>query len=67
MWAMNSSVTLDSATSVMSSLCLEINCSNRSKGPSKLSSRSVKGVTVRVVAEAASSTSAVSSPSVPAT
>ena len=37
--AMNSSVTVASATSVMSSLCLEIRLSSRSKGPSKLSSR----------------------------
>ena len=37
MWAMNSSVTADSAISVMSSLCLEISESSRSKGPSKLS------------------------------
>ena len=35
--AMNSSVTRDSDTSVMSSLCLEIRLSSRSKGPSKLS------------------------------
>ena len=41
-WAMNSSVTRDSATSVMSSLCLEIRLSSRSKGPSKLSSRTSK-------------------------
>src|SRR6266704_3100966 len=34
---MNSSVTLDSATSVMSSLCLEISPSSRSNGPSKTS------------------------------
>ena len=36
---MNSSVTVARATSVMSSLCLEIRLSSRSKGPSKLSSR----------------------------
>ena len=36
---MNSSVTLDSATSVMSSLCLAIRLSSRSNGPSKLSRR----------------------------
>ena len=36
MWAMNSSVTCDNETSVMSSLCREIRCSNRSNGPSKL-------------------------------
>src|SRR5262245_45843576 len=34
---MNSSVTLDSAISVISSLCLEIRPSSRSKGPSKTS------------------------------
>src|SRR6202020_2554293 len=34
---MNSSVTLDSDTSVMSSLCLEISPSSRSNGPSKTS------------------------------
>src|SRR5580692_2182583 len=34
---MNSSVTLDSDTSVMSSLCLEISPSSRSNGPSKMS------------------------------
>src|SRR5690606_1304966 len=34
---MNSSVTFDSDTSVMSSLCLEISPRRRSKGPSKLS------------------------------
>src|ERR1700734_1124538 len=34
---MNSSVTLDSDTSVMSSLCLEIRPSSRSNGPSKTS------------------------------
>src|ERR1700722_678574 len=34
---MNSSVTLDSDTSVMSSLCLEIRPSSRSNGPSKMS------------------------------
>src|SRR5690606_19526627 len=39
MCAMNSSVTFDSATSVMSSLCLAISVSSRSKGPSKLSRR----------------------------
>src|SRR5690349_14925961 len=37
MWAMNSSVTVDSETSVTSSLCREISCSSRSNGPSKLS------------------------------
>src|SRR5215213_2588576 len=36
---MNSSVTWCRATSVMSSLCFEIRLSKRSKGPSKLSSR----------------------------
>ncbi len=41
-WAMNSSVTVDSETSVMSILCLEIRLSRRSKGPSKLSSRTSK-------------------------
>src|SRR5690606_32728186 len=41
MCAMNSSVTLDNATSVMSSLCLEMSCSSRSNGPSKLSSRTL--------------------------
>ena len=39
---MNSSVTCDSATSVMSSLCLEIRLSSRSNGPSKLSRCSSK-------------------------
>src|SRR5580693_1933384 len=34
---MNSSVTLDSAISVMSSLCLEISASSRSNGPSNTS------------------------------
>src|SRR6202451_4855045 len=34
---MNSSVTLDSDTSVMSSWCLEISPSSRSNGPSKMS------------------------------
>src|SRR5215469_7156571 len=34
---MNSSVTWDSATSVMSSLCLEIRASSRSNGPSNTS------------------------------
>src|SRR6201999_1048944 len=34
---MNSSVTVDSDTSVMSSLCLEISPSSRSNGPSKTS------------------------------
>jgi Mrp family chromosome partitioning ATPase len=34
-YAMNSSVTWESATSVMSSLCLEISASSRSNGPSK--------------------------------
>src|ERR1700760_2862267 len=34
---MNSSVTCDSATSVMSSLCLEISASSRSNGPSNTS------------------------------
>src|SRR4051795_7383930 len=38
---MNSSVTADSAISVTSSLCLPISCSSRSKGPSKLVSRTV--------------------------
>ena len=38
--AMNSSVTCESETSVMSSLCLEIRLSSRSNGPSKLSRRS---------------------------
>src|ERR1039457_279423 len=37
MWAMNSSVTLESAISVISSLCFEISASSRSKGPSKTS------------------------------
>src|SRR5690606_18572104 len=41
MYAMNSSVTRDSATSVTSSLCLAISCSSRSNGPSKLASRTV--------------------------
>src|SRR3712207_207450 len=40
-WAMNSSVTWDSAISVMSSLCLPISCSSRSNGPSKFVSRTV--------------------------
>src|SRR3954464_14852966 len=39
---MNSSVTVDSAISVTSSLCLLISCSSRSNGPSKLVSRTVK-------------------------
>ena len=42
MYAMNSSVTLESATSVTSSLCLEISWRSRSKGPSKLASRTLK-------------------------
>ena len=41
-WAMNSSVTFDSAISVTSSLCLPISCSSRSNGPSKLVSWTVK-------------------------
>ena len=45
-WAMNSSVTCESETSVMSSLCFEIRLSSRSKGPSKLSSRSSNDASV---------------------
>src|SRR5260370_9315417 len=37
MCAMNSSVTLDSAISVISSLCLEMSARSRSKGPSNTS------------------------------
>ena len=36
-YEMNSSVTVPSATSVISILCLEISCKSRSKGPSKFS------------------------------
>src|SRR5690348_15321583 len=39
MYAMNSSVTWDSATSVTSSWCLEISVSRRSNGPSKFERR----------------------------
>ncbi len=42
MYLMNSSVTVASATSVMSSWCLEIRPSRRSKGPVKLASRTSK-------------------------
>src|SRR5690606_20629632 len=41
-YTMNSSVTWESATSVTSSLCLAINESRRSKGPSKLSRLTAK-------------------------
>src|SRR3984957_5415239 len=44
---MNSSVTLDSDTSVMSSLCLEISPSSRSNGPSKTSRCTSKAPTPR--------------------
>ena len=44
MWAMNSSVTLARAISVMSSLCLLIRPSSRSNGPEKLSRCTSNGV-----------------------
>src|ERR1700735_5904999 len=44
---MNSSVTFDRATSVMSSLCLEISPSSRSNGPSKTSRCTSKAPTPR--------------------
>src|ERR1700722_20144510 len=44
---MNSSVTLDRDTSVMSSLCLEIRPSSRSNGPSKTSRCTSKAPTPR--------------------
>src|ERR1700761_176055 len=44
---MNSSVTLDSDTSVMSSLCLEISPSSRSNGPSKTSRCTSKALAPR--------------------
>ena len=52
MYAMNSSVTVDSATSVMSSLCLEIRLSSRSNGPSKLSRRTANAAAIPVSAGA---------------
>src|SRR5271170_1517845 len=45
---MNSSVTLESAISVMSSLCFEIRPSSRSKGPSKTSRCTSKPLPARV-------------------
>ncbi|MNI81240.1 hypothetical protein D3C73_1378350 [compost metagenome] len=42
MYLMNSSVTVANATSVISSLCLEMRPSKRSKGPVKLASRTSK-------------------------
>ena len=58
MKAMNSSVTCDSATSVMSSLCLAIRLSSRSNGPSKLSRRTANALPDSSV-RASSSTRAV--------